>query len=615
MPVSSNGLENLRKFGEQIQMTEEQLGEYVKCMNDIFYFIENYVEVDKIGLDNNDAAKGGTQTVGKVKLFDYQKRILKTMCGDELAGGEPTSPGVIALATRGSGKTTLSVFYFLWYMLFNENKNCAFMSNTGENASGVMSRFRNCYIGLPKWLQQGVKVWTKGIVELENGCYISAQTTTVNSGRSKSLSRVLLDEFAIIPEHVANEFYASVYPTLTRFADSKVFIMTTLKKTSLTFVKMFNDAKAGKNGLRPIQVNWWEFPGRGPEWKAKQIAILGEENFNREYANEISGKSSTLIKGEHIFAMKPKQPVRYLYDKNMKIYEEPIPDSEQVECKIQYCMGVDTAYGTSENYSVIQVLKIQDKKKIEMVATYASNTISPSDFEDVIIFISKMYDAWIIIERTGVGMQVAQDIWFKKQYDMIVNTEKQGIGTIATNAVKLKNLMVMKELIEVGALDVIDEETIKEFSAYEETTLGKFKAIKGYTDDRVSALQWACMFLTTEHCFYDLEEIKESVMEEWKKRKKYSTSKMNLDKKEIQNNPNYEPIIEEEEELEYVQDWKHSSEEERLRRIEKIEKPNKNPEEESFIQPGYYQELVTPRDIHIQNIQKRFGAMVSSFKT
>ena len=111
--------------------------------------------------------------------------------------------------------------------------------------------------GCSKVLLYGTKV----ISELENGSKILAASTSASAVRGMSFNILFLDEFAFVPNHIADAFFASVYPTITSGQSTKVIIVSTPHGMN-HFYRMWHDAEKGKNEYVPTDVHWSEVPGR-----------------------------------------------------------------------------------------------------------------------------------------------------------------------------------------------------------------------------------------------------------------------------------------------------------------------------------------------------------------
>ena len=201
------GNPNLKKAGTEIQFTKKQINEWVKCKQDPIYFATNYIRI--ISLDEG---------LVPFDMYDFQKRILQDFHENRFN---------IAKLPRQTGKSTTVVAYLLYYAIFYDSVNIGILANKASTARELLGRLQLAYENLPKWMQHGILVWNKGNVELENGSKILAASTSASAVRGMSFNILFLDEFAFVPNHVAEQFFASVYPTITSGKSTKVIIIST----------------------------------------------------------------------------------------------------------------------------------------------------------------------------------------------------------------------------------------------------------------------------------------------------------------------------------------------------------------------------------------------------
>ena len=220
------GNPNLKKANVSQEWTKEEVEEYAKCMDNPQYFIENYVRI--VSLD-----KG----LIPFYMYDFQKEMVGTFHNNRFT---------ICKLPRQSGKSTIIIAYLLHYVLFNATVNVAILANKAAVARDLLSRLQLAYEHLPKWLQQGVMTWNKGSLELENGSKILASSTSASAVRGGSYNIIFLDEFAYVPANVAEQFFSSVYPTISSGQTSKVIIVSTPHGMNM-FYKMWVDAEEGRN--------------------------------------------------------------------------------------------------------------------------------------------------------------------------------------------------------------------------------------------------------------------------------------------------------------------------------------------------------------------------------
>jgi len=256
------GNPNLKAKGVNVDFTKEQVAEYLRCQQDPIYFIKKYVKI--IHLDRG---------LIDFELYDFQEHIVNTIHDNRF---------VICKLPRQSGKSTTTIAYLLHYVLFNPEVSVAILANKQATARELLHRLQLAYEHLPKWLQQGVEQWNKGSIELENGSRILASATSSSAIRGSSFNLIFLDEFAFVPHEVADEFFSSVYPTITSGKTTKVLMVSTPHGMNL-FYKFWTDAENGRSSYVPIEVHWSQVPGRDEKWKKETIANTSETQFRTEF--------------------------------------------------------------------------------------------------------------------------------------------------------------------------------------------------------------------------------------------------------------------------------------------------------------------------------------------
>jgi hypothetical protein len=201
------------------------------------------------------------------------------------------------MESRQAGKTTTSAAYILWYTLFQADKNVAILANKEKTSREILSRYQLMYENLPIWMQQGIKVWNKGDIELENGSKVFTAATTAAGIRSKSVNLLYIDEAAIIPNNIAEQFFTSVYPVVSAGKTSKILITSTPLGYN-HFWKFWNDAENGRNGFVPLFIPYWEIPGRDEKWANEQRGVLGDVKYNQEVLC-LWGKSKITVRDKY----------------------------------------------------------------------------------------------------------------------------------------------------------------------------------------------------------------------------------------------------------------------------------------------------------------------------
>jgi hypothetical protein len=474
---SYNGNSNIKPVGFDMQFTADQVKEIMKCKEDPVYFIEQYCYI--VSLDFG---------LIPFKLYECQKRKVEVIMNNRK---------VILMEGRQQGKTITSAACILHYTLFNSSKTVAILANKATAAREVLSRYQIMYESLPLWMQQGVKVWNKGDVELENGSKIFTSATSASGIRGKSVNWLYIDEAAIVPNNVAEEFFTSTYPTIMAGETTKVLLTSTPLGYN-HFWKYWNDAQEGRNGFVALQIPYWEIPGRDEKWAADQKAILGELKFNQEVLCTFLGSSNTLIAADTIGRLSPKS---YEFSKDgLDIIESPKENRA-------YFMVVDTSRGVGGDYSAFTIIDTTDYP-YSVVAKYRDNKISPLLYPTIIHKVAKDYNsAYILVEINDIGQQVADIIHNDLEYENMIwvgsdsrygqtlsaSGKNSNLGVRTTKQIKRIGCATLKSLVETNKLLIFDENIISELSTFIEHN-GTFEADEGYHDDLTMTLvlfSWA----------------------------------------------------------------------------------------------------------------------------
>ena len=473
------GNPNLKKANIEQEWTQEQVEEYAKCMDDPLYFITTYIKI--ISLDEG---------LVKFKPYTFQKEMIGTFHKNRFT---------ICKLPRQSGKSTIMVSYLLHYALFNPAVNIAILANKAATARDLLGRLQLAYENLPKWLQQGVMSWNKGSLELENGSKILASSTSASAVRGGSYNIIFLDEFAYVPSSVAEQFFSSVYPTISSGKTTKVVIVSTPHGMNM-FYKLWNDAQYKRNNYIPIEVHWSEVPGRDEKWKKETIANTSEQQFATEFECEFLGSANTLVNASKLRMMSYKEPI--VKHEGLNVYENPVKDHN-------YIITADVARGTKNDASAFVVFDVSSIP-YKVVASFKDNEIKPLLFPHKIHHVAKAYNnAYVLIEVNDIGEQVSNNLHFDLEYDNMIMCYMRGragqvmgsgfsggkasLGVRTTKAVKKVGCSNMKQLLETDKLLVDDFDIINELSTFI-VHGNQFQAEEGSNDDLVMCLvlfSWA----------------------------------------------------------------------------------------------------------------------------
>ena len=467
------GNPNLKKANTEIEFTEEQIIEFLKCKEDPVYFANNYIKI--VSLD-----EGLTQ----FHPYDFQEKLIHNFHNNRFN---------ICKMPRQTGKSTTVVSYLLHYAVFNDSVNIGILANKAATARELLSRLQTAYENLPKWMQQGIISWNKGSMELENGSKILAASTSASAVRGMSFNILFLDEFAFVPNHVADSFFASVYPTITSGKNTKVIIVSTPHGMN-HFYRMWHDAEKERNEYVPTEVHWSEVPGRDEKWKETTISNTSEQQFRVEFECEFLGSVNTLINPAKLKNLIYENPIKR--NAGLDIYEDPKPEHN-------YLMTIDVARGLGNDYSAFIVFDITEFP-YRVVGKYRNNEIKPMLFPNIILDVAKAYnEAWLLVEVNDIGDQVASILQYDLEYENVLMCAMRGragqvvgsgfsgkktqLGVRMTAAVKKLGCSNLKTLMEDDKLLTVDYDIISELTTFAQRH-NSFEAEEGCNDDLAMCL-------------------------------------------------------------------------------------------------------------------------------
>jgi hypothetical protein len=467
------GNPNLKKANTPIEFTQDQIAEFIKCKQDPVYFAKKYVKI--VSLDE-----------GLVPFipYDFQEKLINNFHENRFN---------ICKMPRQTGKSTTCVSYLLHYAVFNDSVNIGILANKAATARELLGRLQTAYENLPKWMQQGIIAWNKGSLELENGSKILAASTSASAVRGMSFNILFLDEFAFVPNHVADSFFASVYPTITSGKSTKVIIVSTPHGMN-HFYRLWHDAEKGKNEYIPTDVHWSEVPGRDAKWKATTIANTSEQQFKIEFECEFLGSIDTLISPSKLRALVYENPMTR--NAGLDLYENPVPGHD-------YICTVDVARGVSEDYSAFIVVDITEFPH-RVVAKYRNNEIKPMLFPNIIYEVVRNYNnAFVLCEVNDIGDQVASILNYDLEYQNLLQCSMRGragqivgqgfsgkktqLGVKMSKTVKQVGSLNLKTMIEEDKVLFKDYEIISELTTFIQKR-NSFEAEEGCNDDLAMCL-------------------------------------------------------------------------------------------------------------------------------
>ena len=447
------GNPNLKKANTPVEFNAKQVQEFIKCKKDPIYFAKNYIKI--VSLDEG---------LVHFKMWDFQEELIKNFHENRFN---------ICKMPRQTGKSTTAVAYLLHYIVFNDSVNVGILANKAATARELLGRLQTAYENLPKWMQQGILSWNKGSMELENGSKILAASTSASAVRGMSFNIIFLDEFAFVPNHIAEAFFSSVYPTITSGKTTKVIMVSTPCGMN-HFYRYWHDAQRGKNEYTATEVHWSEVPGRDEAWKEQTIKNTSEQQFKVEFECEFLGSVDTLISVTKLRNLVFEDPVVNNH-KGLLVYEHPIKGND-------YIITVDTARGIDHDSSAFIVFDITTYP-YKTVARFKNAEIKPMLFPNIIHDTARAYnEAYVLVEINDIGEQVASIMQYDLEYENMLMCAMRGrngqqvgsgfsgsktqMGVRMTQAVKKLGCSNLKTLMEDDKIVTNDYDIIAELTTF-----------------------------------------------------------------------------------------------------------------------------------------------------
>lgn len=482
-----NGIYNLRDANESVSLKPWQIQEIKKCAKNPIYFIRNYVYINT--KDN------GMQLM---KTYPFQDKAIMRFLKYRFN---------INKWSRQVGKSTIVRAYILWYAMFHRDKLVAMLANKLMLAKEQLQLLRESYLALPFWLQPGVKLWNKMSIQFSNGCRIMVAATSGDGIRGFSPNLLYLDEFAFLRPGMADEFMASVMPTISSGKTTRIIITSTPAGMNF-FYDMWQNAvdeeTATPHELQSKYVRsvvlWNEVPGRDPQWGIDEEARIGEQKFRQEYMCEFVGSATTLIDYKTLQHLHPVPPMKIPgvpKEYSLRVFSPPL--AKQLVEKEDWCYvaALDTGFGMRQDYHVLQILLAKTSCRAEQVLVLSSNEVTVEDFCSMAASILRMYgNPPLTIEYNGgSGMTAHKTMFEKLGYDNLINYDKYFRGIYSTNPIKTTAVMLLKLYVQRGYLTLKDEKTINELMSFTKLNQFTWGGGGGNHDDHVTSLYWCVYFM------------------------------------------------------------------------------------------------------------------------
>lgn len=497
------------------QYTQEELEEFKRCAKDVVYFADKY------------ASAMTDQGIQKITLRDYQVRTLADFQNNRY---------VALLAARQVGKTITSAIYITWYICFHVDRNVLILANKGATSKEIMEKIKDVYDRLPYFLKPGIVVNNVQTMYFDNGCKIFAETTTKSSGRGKTVHLLYADEFAFVPDNIAEAFYTSIYPTLSSSKVSQVIITSTPNGPNL-FYDLYMGGVNGTNEYKSSRIDYWEVPGRDEAWKQKEIqnlGINGQEKFETEYGLKFFTGSKMLLSEEQIERLKNGQK-HYEWREIPEIHDLDInhdglvwdPDFDFDFDGKRFAISVDLADGNGRDSTVFNIFELRirkddDLKKVKnptqesdffylsQIALFKDNRVSIENaariFAEVLVNYLGVDNTKAIVEINFKGDyfisrvlndpkymdDVFEDIFVHTRHTKDSKKKKPGVRIKRDN----KNLFctTFKRLEQIGKIRIYEKTTCEELINFQKTD-ASYAADSAHHDDVAMTCVNLCPYL------------------------------------------------------------------------------------------------------------------------
>lgn len=465
--------------------SEQELIEFMRCADPVsgpLYFMKNYFYIQH-------PVKGQLL----FDPFEYQVRLIDVYHNNTYS---------ISMLPRQSGKSTCAAGYLLWRSMFCADSTILVAAHKSSGAQEIMQRIRYAYELCPDFIRAGVINYNKGNIDFDNGSRIVSSTTTETTGRGMALSLVYLDEFAYVRPTIAKEFWTSISPTLS--TGGRAIITSTPNSDEDQFAQIWreankcldeygNETEVGINGFKAYRAYWHEHPDRDEEWKARQIASMGDEDrWRREFENEFIIFDETLINSIKLLNMSGVSPIET--HGSVRWYKKP-------SNKMKYLVALDPSLGTGGDFAAIQVFEIPG---MEQIAEWKHNKTTIPKQVKILIEINQYLAGFVnpnqsiyysvenntlgeaaLISIADVGEENIPGIFLSEPKSPGSNRRfRKGFNT--TNRSKLSACAKLKTLIEADKLIIHSKNLVSELKTFVSSG-SSYEAKTGEHDDLVMA--------------------------------------------------------------------------------------------------------------------------------
>lgn len=506
-------------------------GKILECADKHIIFDEYMQEIFCADLKFGDKIQtiDGVERIASIEIIDNKVSMFDITVHDN--NHRYWTNGILSHNTITIG------MFIAWYLCFNFDKNVLVLANKQVTTIEIIDKIKNIIHNLPFFLQPGVLGGGKTGLTFDNDNRIFSQSTTKSAAIGFTVHLLFADEFAHINSNFINDFYRSIYPTLSSSKVSKIIICSTPNGPNL-FYRLYKNAVNGNNSYVPLKVDWWEVPGRDEKWKAREIANLGsEEMFEQEFGNKFIISSSTLLEAQatEFFARIVED---YIWkdidsiDSTDEIWKNLIwhPDfnPNDIYDDEKFTLTIDLADGVGRDYSVINIFKLEplsiakirkiknkenynetDFFRLRQVGKFSSNNIPITKFSEILSTI--LFDIFIpdilsvVMEMNFKGSYVLEHIKEHESYypeffihtHHNVRTNKMKIGVVMGKENKQLFCRKHKDRTKNGQLIITDVDTFDQLQTFSIDSSGKYQSNGSNDDSAITSILTEAYFDST----------------------------------------------------------------------------------------------------------------------
>ena len=377
---------------------------------------------------------------------------------------------------RQLGITTWTNAVALHHSLFNRNANVVCMAMKTDNAQENLRRIKTMFSTMPKWVQQLVMKWdekkhlnnqglwsfTALIPKSENKLEVaSASSEDATRGKTPTFLHWTETHFS----DMANAIFTSIYPALSRRANSVVVLESTGNGSSGFYYEV---CTGRRKGFRVVFLPWFldphyrleggelteadreymkdlmgveEIPDHIDDdqlrWYRARSETIGKAKCQQEFPINVEqvfqATSSSFFSYKTVQKLKTKVPLRTLAFEQGYLSVRPGGKGEvyhDIKTEYEYLIGVDGSEGAIDPAAIT----IVDPEGQEVL--FWNDKMVPNDLCHLLDTLGKQYNnAKILIEANGIGQHFLHSLMSHYLYPNVAFVDgKPGLRINANKA-------------------------------------------------------------------------------------------------------------------------------------------------------------------------------------